>query len=64
MTIHLDVRSVPYQKLSSLDSGEASSAIRLRVEAGRAVQAERFRHLGKPGVSVNGDMGPSEVQKF
>ena len=28
--IHLDVRSVPYQKLSSLDSGEPSSAIRCR----------------------------------
>jgi hypothetical protein len=26
--IHLDVRSVPYQKLSALESGEPSSAIR------------------------------------
>ncbi len=26
--IHLDISSVPYQKLSALDSGESSSAIR------------------------------------
>ena len=64
--IRLDVRSVPYQKLSALESGEPSSAIRnatvlRRVQAGRAVQAERFRHLGKPGVSVSGDMGGPHV---
>jgi magnesium chelatase family protein len=55
--IHLDVRSVPYQKLSALDSGEPSSAIRLRVETARTVQKERFAALGKAGVMVNGDMG-------
>jgi magnesium chelatase family protein len=62
--IHLDVRSVPYQKLSALESGEPSSAIRLRVEAARTVQQERFTDLGKAGVIVNGDMGPSEVQSY
>ena len=62
--IHLDVRSVPYQKLSALESGEPSSAIRLRVEAARTVQKDRFTALGKAGVLVNGDMGPSEVQKY
>jgi predicted ATPase with chaperone activity len=62
--IHLDVRRVPYQKLSSLDSGETSVAIRTRVEAARQVQQARFAALGKPSVLVNGDMGPAEVQTF
>ena len=48
---------MPYQLLSALDSGEPSSAIRLQVEDGRAVQEERFTVLGKTGVMVNGDMG-------
>ena len=62
--IHLDVMRVPFEKLSSLDGGEPSSDIRARVEAARAVQAERFAPLGKPHVLVNGDMGPAEVQRF
>ena len=62
--IHLDVPRVPFQKLAALDKGEASSAIRARVEQARAVQHERFAKLGKPGVLVNGDMGPAEVQAF
>src|SRR5690606_1178524 len=62
--IHVDVRRVPFQKLSSLDGGETSAAIRARVEAARAVQAERFKEWGKAHVLVNGDMGPAEVQRF
>ena len=62
--IHLEVVRVPFQKLSSLDGGEPSAAIRQRVEAARAVQAARFASLGKPTVLVNGDMGPAEVQRF
>ena len=64
MDIHVDVARVPFQKLASLDGGEDSAAIRARVEAARAVQQARFAPLEKPGVLVNGDMGPAEVQKF
>ena len=62
--IHLDVPRVPMQKLASLDGGEPSADIRKRVEAARAIQQARFTPLRKPNVQVNGDMGPSEVQKF
>ena len=55
--IHMSVRRVPFDKLSSLDGGESSAAIRARVETARAVQAERFTGLGKAGMLVNGDMG-------
>lgn len=62
--IHLDVPSVPVQKLSSLSGGEASHTIRQRVERAREIQHMRFTTLKKPNVMVNGDMGLSEVQKF
>jgi magnesium chelatase family protein len=62
--IHLEVQRVPVQKLSTLDGGEPSHLIRQWVEAARAIQQARFAPLRKPNVLVNGDMGPSEVQKF
>jgi magnesium chelatase family protein len=62
--IHLDMVRVPFQKLSSLEGGETSATIRGRVEAARKVQEERFRRWAKPGILVNGDMGPVEVQAF
>lgn len=62
--IHLEMTRVPFQKLASLEAGECSQAIRSRVEAARQVQERRFRTWGKPGVLVNGDMGPAEVQEF
>ena len=62
--IHLEMVRVPFQKLASLEAGEPSSTIRARVETARKVQEARFRKWGKPGVMVNGDMGPAEVQQF
>ena len=62
--IHLTVQRVPYQKLSSLDGGETSAAIRGRIETARRRQHERFAQVGKPNLLVNGDMGPAEVQQF
>ncbi len=38
--IHLDVKRVPYQKLSSLEGGEPSPVIRQRVETARQRQAD------------------------
>ena len=62
--IHLEVTRVPFQKLSGLESGEASATIRARVEAARQVQGTRFETLEKPNMLINGDMGPAEVQQF
>jgi len=62
--IHLDMVRVPFQKLASLEAGEDSATIRARVEAARQVQEQRFVKWGKPGVLVNSDMGPAEVQTF
>ena len=62
--IHLEMARVPFQKLASLEAGEPSTTIRARVEAARKVQEGRLRKWSKPGILVNGDMGPAEVQAF
>ncbi|MCB0125870.1 MAG: ATP-binding protein, partial [Caldilineaceae bacterium] len=66
--IHLEVQRVPYQKLEAAGTGETSQVIRGRVAAARHLQAERFAPLNRaqraPDVLVNGDMGPTEVQRF
>jgi magnesium chelatase family protein len=62
--IHVEVKRVPFQELSGLESGEPSASIRQRVEAARHSQEQRFARLNKPNVLVNADMGPAEVQQF
>jgi magnesium chelatase family protein len=52
--IHLEMARVPFAKLSSLEAGEASAAIRARVEAAREVQRRRFGGWQGPGVYTNG----------
>ena len=44
--IHVEVPLVEYRELAKTESGEASEAIRARVEAARAVQHERLRGTG------------------
>lgn len=56
--IHLEVPRVEYEKLADKRAGEASAAVRARVEAARARQAERF--AGSASLT-NADMGPRDV---
>jgi len=58
--IHLDVPRVEFEKLTATRRGEPSADIRQRVEAARALQAERF---DGSGLFCNADMGPSEVRE-
>ena len=60
--IHIEVPRVEYEKLSDERLGEASLAIRARVEAARARQRARFE--GHPGLLANADMGPAEVRDY
>ena len=62
--IHLELARVPFDKLSALESGEPSTAIRERVEAARKRQADRFSAPDRPSMLVNSDMGPNEIQKY
>ncbi len=58
--LHVEVPLVDYKALTSGDSGEASDAIRARVETVRAVQAERFQK--HPGVHINSAMTPRLIK--
>lgn len=57
--LHVEVSRVEYEKLTSLQAGESSTAVQERVEAARARQMERFK---ENGLYSNADMGPSEVR--
>jgi magnesium chelatase family protein len=59
--IHVEVPRVDYDKLTDERLGEPSEAIRVRVEAARVVQRERFADTP---LSCNADMGPTEVRKI
>ena len=59
--IHVEVPRVPFQKLTDERRGEPSAAIRARVEAARARQAERFADTK---LTTNADMGPTQVRDY
>jgi magnesium chelatase family protein len=59
--IHIEVPRVDYEKLGDKRLGEASAAIRERVEAARQIQRERF---AGSSIACNADMRPAEVRKF
>jgi magnesium chelatase family protein len=64
--IHIEVPRVDYDKLTSDDRlGVTSETIRLRVEAARQIQRERFRLQEKPNpIACNADMRVAEVRRF
>lgn len=59
--IHLEVPRVEIEKLGDDRLGEASAAIRSRVEAGRQEQRGRLKGAG---LAANADMGPAEIRRF
>jgi magnesium chelatase family protein len=59
--IHVEVPRVPFDKLSDKRTGEASAAVRERVEKARAIQRERFADTK---LQTNSDMGPAEIRQF
>jgi magnesium chelatase family protein len=60
--IHVEVPSVRYQELASLEKGESSAEIRARVIRARRIQQERFAE--HPKVRCNAQMGAKEVQAW
>ncbi len=59
--IHLPVPAVSWQDLAGREGGEPSADIRVRVDAARRRQRERFR--GRPGVHANAHMGPRDLRR-
>jgi magnesium chelatase family protein len=60
--IHLEVPAVKYRALADQSGGEASEAVRERVDRARAVQRERFAQ--RLGVYANAHMAPRDIRTF
>ncbi len=59
--MHIEVTPVPFEKLSQQAPAEPSAAIRARVAAARALQAERFGHLP---INYNAQMETRHIRQF
>ncbi|MDR1190943.1 MAG: YifB family Mg chelatase-like AAA ATPase [Verrucomicrobiales bacterium] len=59
--IHIEVAALKYEQLLAAPTGESSSVIRVRVEACRQIQRQRF--AGKP-IWCNAQMSPRQIQAF
>lgn len=60
--IHVEVPTINYQQLTSLEKGEPSAAIRERVINTRNIQHERFEV--NPRVHCNAEMGSKEMRRY
>jgi magnesium chelatase family protein len=60
--IYIDVPRVEYEKLTDDRRGEPSAQVRLRVEAARESQRQRFSDY--PNLHANADMGASQIRDF
>ena len=69
--IHIEVPRVEYEKLSDQRFGETSAIVRVRVEAARQRQNQRFNSMATDDrtlhintISCNADMHPAEIRQF
>ena len=60
--IHLEVPTVRYLELTEQGRGEASAAMRERVDEARLKQRDRFAE--RPGVFANAHMAPRDIRTF
>lgn len=60
--IQCEILPVPFDELSSMQTGESSEVIRLRVEKARAVQADRYAR--ERGVHCNAQMNSRLMTEF
>lgn len=60
--LHIEVRMVPYNDLMSMNAGESSEKIRIRVIEAREIQLNRF--MGISNVFTNAQMDTRMVRKF
>ncbi|MGL4677412.1 MAG: YifB family Mg chelatase-like AAA ATPase [Brevinema sp.] len=59
--MHIQVMSVPHEKLDRKHRGESSETIKQRVHQARLIQDERFREYH---THTNADMSPQLIEKF
>lgn len=59
--IHIEVRSIKYNKINTLEKPESSSKIRQRVNSARLLQQKRYK---KHNIFSNSDLTTSLLEKF
>ncbi|MBQ6947522.1 MAG: YifB family Mg chelatase-like AAA ATPase, partial [Clostridia bacterium] len=59
--LHIDVPAVEYGQIASTQKAESSAEIRKRVNAARAIQAERYKALS---ITKNADLSGADIKKF
>ena len=59
--IHIEVKPVKYEKLSSNESPEKSEAIKQRVDKARKIQLERYKNIG---IFSNSGLTPKLIEKY
>ena len=62
--IYIEVPRVDYEKLSGDREGEASEAIRARVQVARDIQQRRFSTNGSSDIIGDADMHVREIRQF
>ena len=60
--LHIEVRPVPFEELSSRGGGQPSQVIRARVTAARLLQAHRFQH--RSHIHCNAQMTVKLIRRF
>ena len=59
--MHIEVESIPPEKLSDVSEGESSAEIRARVEAARKIQQTRYK---EDNITCNARLGAGTMQKY
>jgi len=62
--IHFEVLRVDYEKLSGNRMEESSESIRVRVQAARNIQLQRFTNSHSTDIIRNADMRIEEIRQF
>ena len=59
--LHIEVKPVEYEKISSEEKGETSKEIKKRVDKARKIQLERYKNLN---IYSNGELTPKLIEKY
>ncbi|MCR4621191.1 MAG: ATP-binding protein [Clostridiales bacterium] len=59
--MHIEVESIPPERLADETESESSDSIRQTVEAARAIQRERYR---EEGITCNARLSAKNIQRF
>lgn len=62
--IHINVPRLSFEEITAGDKLESSQTIKLRVEAARARQRDRFGSMAGAAPANNARMGPAEVRRY